>query len=171
MLKLINNVWSFYHNVMHTVLLVNNFLPMKPIFSLPPKAGIWGIVLLVPGVILGILYLYFDWNWGLLQLPQTSNKFLTNQNLTDELALTLCIIGLLLLSFARTKREDEYLQLLRLQAWQWAVLIHFLVLLVAIWAIYDAPFLTFMVYNMLTVLVIFQLRFTYLRWRSQQLQD
>ncbi len=145
---------------------------MKKIISLPPRSVWIGLAIFIPFSVLGFLSLNQDFEIGWLSVVIDKDKFFFGkQNLTDELALTGCIIGLLLMSFARTKNEDEFIQTLRLQAWQWAVLFHFVLLLVAIWTIYNEHFLTFMVYNMLTVLIIFLGRFHYLLYKNRLAND
>jgi hypothetical protein len=145
---------------------------MQPPFSLPPRYRWLGLALLLPSLALGIASMYFDFKWAWLKYGGHKGFFFAgNQNLTDELALTGCIVGLLLLSFAKTAQEDEYIQQLRLRAWQWAVLTHFALLLVGIWTVYDSRFLYFMVYNMLTVLVIFLLRFYWLLYKNRLTTD
>lgn len=141
---------------------------MQPPLTLPPRYRWLGLALLLPSLALGIASMYFDFEWAWLDAsPRYALHLMGNQNLTDELALTGCIVGLLLLSFAKTAQEDEYIQQLRLRAWQWAVLTHFALLLVGIWTVYDNRFLDFMVYNMLTVLVIFLLRFHWLLFKNR----
>lgn len=145
---------------------------MKRIISFPTQYKWIGLVLFVPFAVLGFLNLYqeFEISW-LTFTVDTHKLFGGKQNITDELALTGCIVGLLLMSFARTKNEDEFIQMLRLQAWQWAVLLNFVVLLIAIWTIYNEHFLTFMVYNMLTVLAFFLVRFHYLLYKNRLAND
>ena len=145
---------------------------MKRIISLPTKYKWIGLLLFVPFAVLGFLNLYqeFEFSW-LTFVVDTNKLFGGKQNLTDELALTGCIVGLLLMSFARTSQEDEFIQMLRLQAWQWAVLSHFLLLMVAIWTMYIEHFLSFMIYNMLTVLIIFLGRFHFLLYKNRLAND
>jgi hypothetical protein len=145
---------------------------MKNAPLLAPRFRWIGLALFIPFAILGALNLFQDFEFAFLHL-QVSTKDISasNQNLTDEVALTGCIIGLLLVSFARVRFEDEFIHLLRLEAWQWAVLIHFVVLLIGIWTVYDFGFLYIMIGNMLTVLVIFLLRFHYLLYRQRITQS
>jgi hypothetical protein len=42
---------------------------------------------------------------------------------------------------------------------QWAVLVNYLLLFIANWTVYGFNFLNVMIYNMLTVLIIFIVRF------------
>jgi hypothetical protein len=145
---------------------------MKGTISLPTRYTWIGLAVFVPCVILGALYLHLDVELPWLSLPkQTSDLFHGNRNLTDEISLSGTIVGLLLMSFARTRHEDEFIQSLRLQSWHWAVLANFLILIIAIWVVYDMHFLEFMVYNMLTVPVIFLLRFRYLLYKNRSAND
>jgi hypothetical protein len=126
---------------------------------LPRKFKLLGILLLIPSMVLGILVVYYDFSFSFLNLPKplpTANLLdLSDYNLTNEFALTGMIIGLLMIAFAREKHEDEFINKLRLESLQWAVIINYLLLLFATWFINGASFLQVMVYNMLTVLVIF----------------
>ncbi|MES2828717.1 MAG: hypothetical protein V4687_11190 [Bacteroidota bacterium] len=95
------------------------------------------------------------------------------QNMQQEILSSLIIIGLLMISFSREKDEDEYITSIRLKSWQWAVLISYGILLIANLLIYGSNFLSFMLYNMLTVLVVFIAKFNYSMWmlRKERLED
>lgn len=146
---------------------------MKNAPLLAPRFRWIGLALFVPFAILGAFNLFQEFEFAFLDFRVSTSKMISasNQNLTDEVALTGCIIGLLLMSFARVRYEDEFIHSLRLEAWQWAVLIHFAVLLIGIWTVYDIGFLYIMIGNMLTVLVIFLLRFHYLLYRQRITQS
>lgn len=79
----------------------------------------------------------------------------------DEIIFSFVLIGLLLISFAKEKNEDEYISFLRLKSWQWAVLISYGILFFANWLIYGSMYLAFMVYNMFTVLLVFIIKFNF----------
>lgn len=89
-------------------------------------------------------------------------------NLWDEIILSFVIIGLLLISFSKEKNEDEYISLLRLKSWQWSVLVSYGVLFIATWTIYGGMFLVFMIYNMLTVLLVFIIKFNFNLYRLRK---
>ena len=114
--------------------------------------------------------MYGNYEFVSLEINITPNGLFsgTNNNLTDEIALTGIIISLLLIAFAREKEEDEFIHLTRLESWQFAVLVNFVLLLVAIWALYGFAFLNVMVYNMLTILVIFIIRFQWMVYRNKK---
>jgi hypothetical protein len=131
---------------------------------LPNKYKRIGLILLPPSLLLGILYLYDDLRFEFLTIENTAKKgmFGSDINLTDELALTGTIVSLLFIAFAREKQEDEYIDSIRLKSLKWAVLVNYGLLLLATWLIHGGhgfSFLDVMIYNMLTVLIIFIIRF------------
>jgi len=131
---------------------------------LPNKYKRIGLILLPPSLLLGILYLYDDLRFEFLTIENTAKKgmFESDINLTDELALTGTIVSLLFIAFAREKQEDEYIDSIRLKSLKWAVLVNYGLLLLATWLIHGGhgfSFLDVMIYNMLTVLIIFIIRF------------
>lgn len=65
------------------------------------------------------------------------------------------LIGLMLICFSKEKNEDEYISYLRLKSWQLSVLISYGILFVANLFIYEGAFFSFMIYNMLTVPLVF----------------
>ena len=121
------------------------------------SAGTYSVIsyfdLPIPAITLAIIPRVFSWSDG---------------NLWDEIILTLVIIGLLLVSFSKEKNEDEYISLLRLKSWQWSVLISYGVLFIATWTIYGGLFLAFMSYNMLTVLLVFVIKFNFSLYRLRK---
>ncbi|MGY4384900.1 peptidoglycan/LPS O-acetylase OafA/YrhL [Pedobacter sp. UYP24] len=88
----------------------------------------------------------------------------TGENFQKELLTTLILVGLLMISFAKEKQEDEYISLLRLKSWQWAVLISYGIFLMANLFIYGSNFLGFLIYNTLTILLVFILKFNISLW-------
>ena len=129
-----------------------------------------GIVLLVPSLVLGALYRFADFSFDFLNIDVNvigrRNFFDEQINLTDEFALTGIIIGLLLIAFSREKTEDEYIGKIRLESLQWAVLINYILLIIATWLVHGFAFVDVMMYNMLTILVIFIVRFHYVLKRN-----
>jgi len=121
---------------------------------------------------------FFDFQFSFLTLQfvktriNSKNMHLEDTiNLTDELALTGIIVGLLFIAFAREKTEDEYIAQTRLESLKWAVLINYILLLVATWLVHGFAYIDVMMYNMLTVLIIFIIRFNYVLNSSKKLFD
>ena len=74
-------------------------------------------------------------------------------------------MGGMFVAFAKQKTEDEFIMKLRLLSFQWAILINYSLLLLCFIFIYDLSFLSVMVYNMFTVLILFIFRFHYLLYK------
>ena len=144
---------------------------------LPNRYKRLGLIILAPSLLLGILVRFFDFQFSFLTLPfgktsinGKSMHLEDNINLTDELALTGITISLLFIAFAREKTEDEYIAHTRLESLKWAVLINYLLLLLATW-LHGLAYIDVMMYNMLTVLIIFIVRFKYTLNGSRKLTD
>jgi hypothetical protein len=151
---------------------------MESRLLLPNRYKRIGLFLLIPSLTLGILVRFFDFQFAFLTLHfgkttiHGNNFNLTDSiNLTDELALTGLIMSLLFIAFAREKTEDEYIAHTRLESLKWAVLINYMLLLIATWLVHGVAYIDVMMYNMLTVLIIFITRFNYVLNNSKKLTD
>ena len=138
---------------------------MKSKLLLSHKSKWLGVVLFVPAFILGFSLLIFDYELAFLNVKLFTSS---SNNLTDEIALTFTVIGLMLIAFSREKQEDEFIQKIRLESLQWAVLVSYLLLLLCTWFIYYSDFIIAMVANLLTVLIIFNLRFHWILMRTSR---
>jgi hypothetical protein len=136
---------------------------MRSSLLLPEKYKRIGLALFLPALVLGIMVQFFDFQFAFLTLHQGKNdltRILDSEiNFTDELALTGLILGMLFMAFARERNEDEYINRIRLESLQWAVIVNYVLLLVATWLVHGFGYLHVMIYNMLTILLIFLLRF------------
>lgn len=132
-----------------------------------------GWLLAVPAFIGGILFLFFDCPEYLqVTVPEWLTHFIWIESfmsntpnptiyLLDELISLSLLVGLLLLAFSREKVEDEWIQQVRLECFQWAFLVNSLLLIAFTVFTHGSPFLSVMVYNMFTPLLIFVARFYY----------
>jgi hypothetical protein len=140
---------------------------MKSSLLLPPNYKWYGAIILIPSLVLGALVRFKDFTFDFLTIPNEHKKDgLSNLlnfdeviNLTDELALTGIIIGLLFIAFAKEKQEDEFINKLRLESLQWALLFNYTLLLIATWLVHGLAYIDVMMYNMLTILLFFIIRF------------
>lgn len=89
----------------------------------------------------------------------------SDDNLTGEAITTVILIGLLMICFSKEKKEDEYITLIRLRSWQWAVLTSFGILIAMNLLVYGAMFMGFVFYNTLTILIVFIAKFYYSLFR------
>ncbi|MFN8252511.1 MAG: hypothetical protein U0V75_11590 [Ferruginibacter sp.] len=144
---------------------------------LPNRYKRIGWLLLIPSTIFGILLIYTGFEG--CQLKATvfavfsdevfgSSKTLhfIQTNITNTLAGVFFIAGALMVSFSKEKNEDEYIAEIRLSSLLWAVFISYVLLLLGFIFVYGTPFLSVMLYNMFTILVIFIARFNYLLYRN-----
>lgn len=147
---------------------------------LPHRFKKIGWLILVPATLIG-LYISVtgkELSWLNLKVFALWNDGLDNQgkyasvitnNISDELAGIAFIMGALLVGFSKEKTEDEYIANLRLSSLLWAVCLNYILLLLAFVFVYGFPFLTVMIYNMFTVMIIFIGRFNYLLFRNSKL--
>jgi hypothetical protein len=143
----------------------------------PYRFRLIGWLIFVPFALLGLAYLYADFQLDWLVIPRLNKltRIVTSmsetnltevQNLTDEVAGIGVIAGLLLIAFSKEKTEDEMSTVLRLEALQWSVYANYLVLTVAILLVYGEPFFNVMIYNMFTLLLVFIARYRWLVWQT-----
>ena len=78
------------------------------------------------------------------------------------------LIGLAIIAFSKVKGEDEYTHSLRLNSWLWSIIINCVLLLICYLFIYGIAFLSVLVYNMYSTLIIFIIRFRYLLYRNKK---
>lgn len=153
---------------------------MKSRFLFSHKYKPFGWFLFLIGLVLGIILMFNDidypkWEMNVFPLigendifsktPFTWNK----DNIADELAAILLIIGGILVAFSKTKDEDEFISKIRMESLIWATYINYLVLLFAILFVFDLAFFNVMICNMVTILLFFIIRFHYVLYKSKKI--
>jgi hypothetical protein len=117
------------------------------------------LLLLIGFIVLEIAATFYEFEFSFLHraahMPGPGGISFSNDNLTDEFAISGVILSLLMLSFCAERIEDEYVAATRLRCWQWAVLANYGLLLIAIWLVFGTTFLVILYYNILTTLVLF----------------
>lgn len=150
---------------------------------LPHKYKKVGWILLIPATILWIYLIYKGYD-GLdidvtvfaiiseFGLSEGQYFDLIQVDITNTLAGIFFIAGALLVIFSKERNEDEFIASLRQSSILWAVLVNYILLFLAFVFIYGFAFLTVMMYNMFTILIIYIIRFHYILYRnSQKLSD
>ena len=138
-----------------------------------------GWLILIPAAILGLISVYegFNRNWFQTKVfaIANDNSTLDSQyfnfaltNITNTVFGVLFIIGAMLVSFSKEKNEDEFIANVRLSSLLWAVCVNYILLLICFVFVYGMPFLSVMLYNMFTVLIIFIIRFNYLLYKNSK---
>jgi len=93
---------------------------------------------------------------------------LIETNITLTVVGVLFIIGAMMVGFSKEKREDEFIAKLRLSSLLWAVWVNYALLFLAFFFVYGTDFLTVMMDNMFTILIIFIVRFNYLLYKNSK---
>lgn len=164
-----------------TLHLQNNFKTnnMKTNFLFPNQYKRLGWFLFIPGIILGIAFLIYESDITFLNIKvftiaeqaifSNSNFFsFTENNVLDEIASILIIIGALLIAFSKEKSEDEFISKIRLESLVWATYINYAILILAIIFVYDMSFLWVLMFNMFTLLIFFLARFNWALYKSKK---
>ncbi|MDH5365914.1 MAG: hypothetical protein OEW67_02950 [Cyclobacteriaceae bacterium] len=136
---------------------------MKQRFLFPNKMKPFGWVLFFPSLILGIMNLYSEFVFEFLQITTINDTIFKSrpQNLTDEIALTGTLIGLMLIGFSKLKIEDEYVQKIRLDSLLWATYLNFGLVILSTLFVYGDYYFDVIVYNLFTLPLFFVIRFHY----------
>ncbi len=148
---------------------------MKTNFLFPHRFKTIGWIIFIPSVVLGILYLFFDFTPDILSSKalfiESSDMFsMTNNNLIDEISGVLIITGLLMIAFSKEKTEDEYIARIRLESLVRAVYINYIILIIGMIFIYGTNFLFLLIFNMFTILIFFIIRFNWVLYQLNKLE-
>lgn len=150
---------------------------MKSNYLLPYKWKKAGWMVLIPSVLLGVLFMVFQYEAAWLDM-QTFSIFhepimgkgslftLVDNNIADEILGVLIILSALVVAFSREEQEDEYISNLRLESLVWATYVNYAILLFAILFITEMSFFWVMVFNMFTILIVFIIRFNWMKRKS-----
>lgn len=144
---------------------------------LPNRYKKIGWFVFIPSAIFGILLSYSGFDDYQLQakvfavfsdgIADAAKSFaVIDTNITNTVTGVLFIVGALMVSFSKEKNEDEYIAEMRLSSLLWAVLISYALLLLAFIFVYGTPFLSVMLYNMFTILIVFIVRFNYILYKN-----
>ena len=140
-------------------------------YLFPSKFQKLGWILLVP---FGLLFLYFCFTtsgsrieWQMPVFALVDQGFLqntmwfgfTSNDVFDEVTLIGLILSLLFIAFSKEKDEDEFISQIRLNSLVWALLINYVILILAELFIYGLPFLYIFYFNLILILVLFVIKF------------
>jgi hypothetical protein len=136
---------------------------------LPFRYKIPGVILIISGFIMTILYFVVDFRFELpvfaIFSSYVETKFLTTfkTNFADELILLTLLAGFLLVSFSREKKEEEYFTALRHKALVLTAIINSAILLFSILFIYGGGFMGVVIMNIYTPFIIYIITFHVLK--------
>lgn len=142
---------------------------MKSVPLLPYSFKWPGLLMTLAGIAIGIAAMYFEFRpeW-LTVITNPDMPYMNTQNLIDEIAATLLIVGLMMVSFSRERTEDEFVAHIRLQSLLWSFVIYYVVILISVWLFYDDKFWTVMIYHLFMPLLFYVLLFRFTYWQKMR---
>lgn len=146
-----------------------NMVINKTMKLLPYKYKTPGIILVIAGIILAILYFAFNFRFEFPVFAVVSSYMNTNffttfkTNFADETIMLLLLIGFCLWIFSEEKHEYDGLLNLRLKALIWAILTDLGILLFTILFIYGSGFIAIVLLNMIMPFVLYLSFFYYFK--------
>jgi len=154
---------------------------MKTRYLFSHKFKKFGWILFGIGFILGVVLLLNefelpDWEMSVFPLISDEKGMLTKNarllwsknNIADELASILLIVGGILVGFSKAKEEDEYIAKIRMESLIWATYVNYAVLILTVLFVFDISFFNVLIYNMFTVLIFFIIRFHYVLYKTKK---
>ncbi len=93
---------------------------------------------------------------------------IAKENLTNEFAMILFLIGIVFFTFSKEKEEDEFIAQIRAESLLWATYANFIFLALAIVLTYGGGFIHVMIWNLFTIPIIFVIRFRIMLYRNKR---
>ena len=157
---------------------------MKTNYLFPHKFRLIGWILFIPSAVLGFMIMFNDFEFSFLNIKTLSlfpTPFLStgtretwsiiNDNFSNELAGILLIVSAIFIAFSKEKKEDEYIAKIRLESLLWATYITFAIHIFCMLFFYDLTYLTSMIINMFTLLIVFIVRYNFIIYRSKYISN
>jgi hypothetical protein len=156
---------------------------MKPNYLLSNQFKKIGWILFVPSLILGLLFVIFQFQPKFLDIKvfailDSSNTpwdswvnfcVVTHTNAIDEIIGILLIISSFFIAFSKEKNEDEFISKIRLESLLWATYVNYAILIFALLFVYNGSFFWVLVFNVFTILLFFIIRFNWVIRKSRKL--
>ncbi|HEX9979068.1 MAG TPA: hypothetical protein VGB50_00725 [Flavobacterium sp.] len=154
---------------------------MKTNFLFPPQFRKIGWLIFVPALIAGTVLMTAEYadTEGFLDanvlaifnqdpLGDSEAMVIIKNGISDEILLTLIIIGGLMAGFSKHRNEDEFIAKIRYESLVWAVYFNFGVMLFATLFVYGLFYYHVMIANMFTVLFFFIIRFHFMLYKQRK---
>lgn len=144
----------------------NKLYIMKPRFLLSHSFKRIGWMVFVPALIFGVFVQHAEYEIpGFSVALDSSSIYVSGEplenNLTNELAGVLILLGGFFVAFSKEKIEDERVSQVRLESLQWSVYLNYALLFISLLVVYEEAFFYVMIYNMFTILIFFIIRFNF----------
>ncbi|MBN1768588.1 MAG: hypothetical protein JXR50_01775 [Prolixibacteraceae bacterium] len=162
---------------------------MKTNYLFPNRYKKTGWVLFIIGILLGVVYILgtvfmdFETDISIFDLKvfaiavnrfagDTSYFTVIRNEVFDEIACLLIVVGALLVAFSKEKSEDEFISKIRLESLVWATYVNYVILIVSIIFVYEMIFFWVLIFNMFTLLIFFLIRYNWVLYKTKnQVKD
>lgn len=150
---------------------------MKTHFLFPNKYKKIGWILFLPSLLAGLILFisgidfgnYFKMNVFAIYSDQflSGTKFftITENGVLDEIIIVLIIVGAILISFSKTKNEDEFISKIRYESLVWATYLNFILMIIATLVIYGFAYFNVLLANVFAMLLFFIIRFHFMIYK------
>ena len=150
---------------------------MKTNYLLPHYFKKIGWILFIPSALFGILELYAQGFLGSRALPfftavpKWEAAYIDTFGWAgmDELAVIMVAVSLLFIAFAKEKTEDEYVVKIRSESLTWAIMVNYVIIIIGTLCLYEMNYLTFIMVNTFTLLILYIIKFRTALHRSIKL--
>lgn len=150
---------------------------MKTHFLFPNKYKKFGWILFVPSLLAGLILFISEFDFGdffkMNVFAFYSDNFLSENNfftiiengVLDEIIIVLIIVGAILISFSKTKNEDEFISKIRYESLVWATYLNFILMIIATLVIYGYEYFNVLLANVFAMLLFFIIRFHFMIYK------
>lgn len=142
-------------------------------YLLPYPLKYAGALLLLSGILMAVLYFWFDFRFTIPVFAvhsafiETKMFVMIRTNFADEMVLLLHIAGLGLVVFSKEKQETENMDSLRLKSLSGALAVNTIFLFLSVLLVFGSGFITILVLNLYSFSFFYLLFFYFLKNRSQ----
>jgi len=152
---------------------------MKLKYLFPNYFKTVGLILLIPSLVLGLIYLVNQPEPDFLNirvfallytdiLIDPSFFTITDTNAFDEIVGLVLMISLIFIAFSKEPFEDEFISRIRLESLVWATYFNYFILFLTIIFVYGHAFYWIMVINMFSILIFFIIRFNWIIYKEKK---
>ena len=147
---------------------------MLKIALLPYKCRYAGLALILTGLILSIVYIWFDFRVTLPVFAMISAFYevrfftLIQTNVADELILLSLMTGLALIVLAKEHHENEHTNTLRLLALFRAMVLNISLLMASLLFVFGSGFVSILIFNLFSFPLFYIIFFRYLRYKHRE---
>jgi len=154
-------------------------IEMKLKYLFPNYFKTIGMILFIPSVILGLIYLINQPEPDFLNirvfailytdfLIDPSFFAITDTNAFDEIVGLVLMISLIFIAFSKEPFEDEFISRIRLESLVRATYFNYVILFLTIIFVYGHAFYWIMVINMFSILIFFIIRFNWIIYKEKK---